>query len=168
MFTYALGALSLWTAGAELAHVPVLIAAIFSAGFFVIGSQASMLALAIHYYPATCRATGSGWMLGVGRAGGIVGALAGVPLLHLQLSISTMISILAMPAFVAAIAVGLGGFAFIRRETGSVENQDGTVLGSTLSRVRRTAPSGTLHRSGRRNRESPNIQLPIERDTLRT
>jgi MFS transporter, AAHS family, 4-hydroxybenzoate transporter len=122
MFTYALGALSLWAAGAVLAHVPVLIAAIFSAGFFVIGSQASMLALAIHYYPTTCRATGSGWMLGVGRAGGIVGALAGVPLLHLQLSINTMISILAMPAFVAAIAVGLSGFTFIRRETGSVKN----------------------------------------------
>ncbi|MFM0016521.1 MFS transporter [Paraburkholderia sediminicola] len=117
MFTYALGALSLWAAGAWLAYVPVLIATIFTAGFFVIGSQASMLALAIHYYPTACRATGSGWMLGVGRAGGIVGVLAGVPLLHLKLSINTMISILAMPAFVAAIAVGLSGWAFIRRET---------------------------------------------------
>jgi AAHS family 4-hydroxybenzoate transporter-like MFS transporter len=117
MFTYALGALSLWIAGAALAHVLVLTVAIFCAGFFVIGSQASMLALAIHYYPTACRATGSGWMLGVGRAGGIVGALAGVPLLHLQLSINTMISILAIPAFVAAAAVGLSGFVFVRRET---------------------------------------------------
>lgn len=117
MFTYAFGALSLWVAGAALAHVSVLTAAIFFAGFFVVGSQASMLALAIRYYPTACRATGSGWMLGIGRAGGIVGALAGVRLLHMQLSINTMIAVLAIPAFVAAIAVGLSGFAFVRRET---------------------------------------------------
>jgi MFS transporter, AAHS family, 4-hydroxybenzoate transporter len=109
--TYALAGLGLWMAGQVLQSVALLSAAMFFGGFFLVGSQGSMLALATRYYPTACRATGSAWMLGVGRAGGIVGALIGGVLLHRGYGAAPMFAILMPPALVAAVAVTLCGLA---------------------------------------------------------
>lgn len=107
--TFALGAASLFIASHSLASAMSLSAAIFAAGIFLVGAQSSMLSLAMGFYPTVCRATGSAWMLGVGRVGGIVGPLAGGYLLREGLDVQTMMRLLAPATLVAAGAVAIGG-----------------------------------------------------------
>lgn len=107
--TFVVGAISLIVASHSLANVAPLSAAMFASGVFLVGAQSSMLALALGFYPTSCRATGSAWMLGVGRAGGIVGALAGGYLLRAGLDVQAMMSLLASVALVAAASVAICG-----------------------------------------------------------
>jgi MFS transporter, AAHS family, 4-hydroxybenzoate transporter len=55
----------------------VLLAACFFAGFCVLGIQAGINVAGSLVYPTSLRANGSGWQLGVGRVGSIVGPLLG-------------------------------------------------------------------------------------------
>ncbi|MBK4738676.1 MFS transporter [Noviherbaspirillum pedocola] len=55
------------------AKLPVLMVAIFLAGFCVSGGQKSVIALSALFYPTEIRSTGVGWALGIGRFGGIAG-----------------------------------------------------------------------------------------------
>jgi AAHS family 4-hydroxybenzoate transporter-like MFS transporter len=55
----------------------------FALGFFVIGAQAGLNALATKFYPTFIRSTGIGWALGVGRIGSIIGPLLGGMLLSI-------------------------------------------------------------------------------------
>ena len=52
-------------------------ATILIAGACTNGAQAGLNALAATIYPTPLRATGTGWALGVGRIGAILGPLAG-------------------------------------------------------------------------------------------
>ena len=54
----------------------LLIIATFCAGFCVSGGQKTVNAPAVLFYPAEVRSTGVGWVLGIGRVGGIVGPAA--------------------------------------------------------------------------------------------
>jgi MFS transporter, AAHS family, 4-hydroxybenzoate transporter len=56
---------------------PVLLAASFLAGFCVLGVQSGINVAGAMVYPTSLRANGSGWQLGVGRIGSIVGPLLG-------------------------------------------------------------------------------------------
>ncbi|MGU7784296.1 MFS transporter [Burkholderia sp. PU8-34] len=107
--TFALAGLGLWVASQVLPHAALLSAAMFFAGFFLVGSQGSMLALAMRYYPTDCRATGSAWMLGMGRAGGIIGALFVGALLHRGFDTAKLFVVLTPPLMAAAVAVGICG-----------------------------------------------------------
>ncbi len=69
------------------------------------GAQSSMPALAAGFYPTQGRATGVAWMLGIGRFGGILGAFSGAFLMQAQLSFETIFTLLAIPAFLSAIAL---------------------------------------------------------------
>ena len=106
-WTFALGAASLFIASHSLASTMLLSAAIFAAGIFLVGAQSSMLSLAIGFYPTVCRATGTAWMLGVGRVGGIVGTLAGGYLLREGLEVQTTMGLLAPATLAAAGAVAI-------------------------------------------------------------
>jgi AAHS family 4-hydroxybenzoate transporter-like MFS transporter len=55
------------------ASLPVLMVAVFLAGFCVSGGQKSVIALSALFYPTEIRSTGVGWALGIGRFGGIAG-----------------------------------------------------------------------------------------------
>ena len=79
--------------------------AIFAAGLFVVGGQAALNALSGMFYPSHIRATGSGWALGVGRLGAVVGPVVGSSLLALHLSQSTLFYIEAAPFVICACAV---------------------------------------------------------------
>lgn len=80
------------------------IAAVFVAGFGVIGGQTAANALAAVSYPTEIRSTGVGWALGVGRVGSIVGpAVAGV-LLTMEVSVRDIFLLSAIPALLAAVA----------------------------------------------------------------
>ena len=105
---FTLGALFILAAGQSLDSMPLLATTVFTLGFFMVGSQGSMLVLALRYYPTECRASGSAWMLGIGRFGGILGAFGGGALFAFGYSMASTIAIISLPAFVAAVSVALG------------------------------------------------------------
>jgi MFS family permease len=75
-----LGALA--TLSMVVTHHPVLnIVAIAAAGFFLIGGQFMLNNTCAMTYPVNARGTGTGYMLGVGRLGGILGPYIGGALL---------------------------------------------------------------------------------------
>ena len=57
--------------------LPLLLAATFVAGFCVLGIQSGINVAGAMIYPTSLRANGSGWELGIGRIGSIVGPLLG-------------------------------------------------------------------------------------------
>jgi AAHS family 4-hydroxybenzoate transporter-like MFS transporter len=78
---------------------------IFIMGIAMNGAQSSMPSLAAEFYPTHGRATGVAWMMGVGRLGGISGALIGAELMRRQLGFDQIFTLLAFPAFLAAGAL---------------------------------------------------------------
>jgi len=78
---------------------------IFLAGTTMNSAQSSMGSIAAGFYPTHCRATGMAWMLGLGRFGGISGALMGAGFMHWGLGLSGIFTLLAIPALIAALAL---------------------------------------------------------------
>jgi len=62
---------------AGLTSQTALLTATFLAGFCVLGVQSGINVVGALIYPTSLRANGSGWQLGLGRIGSIVGPLAG-------------------------------------------------------------------------------------------
>jgi AAHS family 4-hydroxybenzoate transporter-like MFS transporter len=88
-----------------------MVLAVFGAGFCVSGSQVGVNALAAAYYPTANRATGVSWANGVGRSGSVLGSMLGGLMLSLGWGIPTVFAIVAIPAFIAGLAIfamGLG------------------------------------------------------------
>jgi AAHS family 4-hydroxybenzoate transporter-like MFS transporter len=121
---YALAAVLVAAIGALGAGaVPMMLLTIFAAGFFVIGSQYCMNALAANFYPTTLRSTGIGWALGIGRIGSIIGPVVGGMVLSLGWSAGQLFVAAAAPAAVASLAVFLIGWQFGRRYRSTSEPQ---------------------------------------------
>jgi len=86
--------------------IPALLAfAIFGAGFGVAGAQVGVNALAAAYYPTAARATGVSWANAVGRTGSVLGSMLGGFLLSLGWDLSTVFTVAAAPALLAALAM---------------------------------------------------------------
>ncbi|MGF6974020.1 AAHS family 4-hydroxybenzoate transporter-like MFS transporter [Paraburkholderia sp. JPY465] len=81
----------------------------FWMGYCMNGSNTGFCALAASSYPTRMRATGTSWMLGIGRFGGIAGAMLGAGMLHANWGFSQVFTSLALPAAVGAAAVLLKG-----------------------------------------------------------
>jgi MFS transporter, AAHS family, 4-hydroxybenzoate transporter len=62
---------------AGLSSTSALIAATFFAGFIVLGIQSGINVVGAMIYPTSLRANGSGWQLGIGRLGAIIGPFVG-------------------------------------------------------------------------------------------
>ena len=62
---------------AGLRSQAAVLVATFFAGFFVLGIQSGINVVGALIYPTSLRANGSGWELGLGRIGSIVGPIAG-------------------------------------------------------------------------------------------
>ena len=103
--TYAATGVLIYAVGHGTGSQVLLGVLIFLAGTAMNGAQSSMPSLAAAFYPTQGRATGVAWMLGIGRFGGIAGALLGAELLRLHLGFDTIFTLLAVPAFVAAGAL---------------------------------------------------------------
>ena len=97
------------TIGFLTGSLPLLLTAVFVAGFFVIGSQFCMNYLAAAYYPTSIRSTGVGWALGIGRIGSIVGPVVGGIVIGMGWSPQTIFIACAIPALVSSVAVFLIG-----------------------------------------------------------
>jgi AAHS family 4-hydroxybenzoate transporter-like MFS transporter len=87
---------------AGLTSRTALLATISLAGFIVLGIQSGLNVLGAMIYPTSLRANGSGWQLGVGRIGSIIGPLIGG--LLLGMAVPTLYMWSAVP-FAAAAAV---------------------------------------------------------------
>src|SRR5215472_16173139 len=57
--------------------MPALLIAAFFSGFLVLGIQTGINVAGALIYPTSLRSNGSGWQLGIGRIGSIVGPLLG-------------------------------------------------------------------------------------------
>ena len=68
-----------------------------------------MNALAAAYYPTANRATGVSWANGVGRIGSVLGSMLGGFMLSLGWGIPTVFAIVAIPAFIAGLAIFVMG-----------------------------------------------------------
>ncbi|MBS0332945.1 MAG: 3-(3-hydroxy-phenyl)propionate transporter MhpT [Proteobacteria bacterium] len=82
LVSYVAIALGLAALGAAHGFAPVTAAAVV-VGFFAIGGQLVLYAMAPRYYPTLARATGVGAAVSVGRVGGITGPLAAGKLMAL-------------------------------------------------------------------------------------
>ena len=107
---YAITALSLFALGAAegfwvVAGVGVVV------GFFVVGVQVVLYAVAPAYYPTLVRATGVGAAISFGRLGGIAGPLAAGKLLALGMTPAGVL----MTATPFAVVAGLAGLAVVFR-----------------------------------------------------
>jgi AAHS family 4-hydroxybenzoate transporter-like MFS transporter len=117
----------------QLGHAAIPVsAAIFVAGFCVVGGQIGANALAAAFYPTALRATGVGWALGIGRIGSIIGPLVGGLLLAAKWSAAAVFLAAAAAAFCASLAAFCLG-RLIRPSDAGVAVEQPTSLRATLT-----------------------------------
>jgi MFS transporter, AAHS family, 4-hydroxybenzoate transporter len=83
-------------------HFQLICALTFVVGFCMGGGSVGMTAFCAAYYPTTARATGTSWMLGIGRLGAVLSAITGAAMLTLGWSLPRIFLALVVPALVAA------------------------------------------------------------------
>jgi AAHS family 4-hydroxybenzoate transporter-like MFS transporter len=86
---------------AGLTSQAALLTATFFAGFLVLGIQSGINVIGAMIYPTSLRANGSGWQLGIGRIGSIVGPLVGA--VFVGLPVQTLYTWAALPFAVGAV-----------------------------------------------------------------
>jgi len=95
---------------------PALLAlATFCAGFCVSGSQKSINALAVIFYPTHVRSTGVGWALGIGRFGSILGPVLAGWLLSWGWSAASLMQLAALPMLLAAVLIYMMGLSYYQK-----------------------------------------------------
>jgi AAHS family 4-hydroxybenzoate transporter-like MFS transporter len=102
--TYLIASVAITAIGFSSHSVPLVTAAVFCAGFCIVGGQIASNALTATYYPTSMRSTGIGWALGIGRIGSIVGPLVGGVMLSNHVSVQTLFVTAAVPALCACVA----------------------------------------------------------------
>jgi MFS transporter, AAHS family, 4-hydroxybenzoate transporter len=103
---YVLSAALVLTIGRGVSDQVWLAVLIFLTGTAVTSAVTSMSALAAAFYPTQSRATGVAWMLGIGRMGAVAGAMTGGVMMSMGLQFGAVFTLLAVPALVAALALG--------------------------------------------------------------
>ena len=97
--------------GQHFGSVPLLMSALFIAGGCIIGGQLNFPAMTVALYPPHVRGAGTGWTMGVGRIGSIVGPMLGGALVAAHLGAGRLFGIAAIAPAIAAgtllIAAGL-------------------------------------------------------------
>ena len=83
----------------------MLVTVVFVAGSCVVGGQPTVNSMAAVYYPTYLRSTGIGWALGIGRAGAILGTVAGGTVCGGELVGAGHPYSAAIPALVSALAM---------------------------------------------------------------
>jgi AAHS family 4-hydroxybenzoate transporter-like MFS transporter len=86
---------------AGLTSREILLTTTFFAGFVVLGIQSGINVVGAMIYPTSLRANGSGWELGIGRIGSIVGPFLGALLIGLP--IETLYALSALPFLFGAV-----------------------------------------------------------------
>ena len=110
-FAYFVTAVLLVVLSRSTGTVGLLMIVTFLAGTAMNGAQTSMPVLAAWTYPTKSRASGVSWMLGIGRFGGITGALAGGFLLQAGFKMAAIVQGLSVAALLAAAALFVKAYA---------------------------------------------------------
>jgi AAHS family 4-hydroxybenzoate transporter-like MFS transporter len=84
--------------------VGMLVALSFAGGFCILGNQNSLNAVVGIIYPTACRSKGAGWALGIGRFGSIAGPMLGAQLVAIQMPLTTIFYVPAVPLAIGAVA----------------------------------------------------------------
>ncbi|RKK03785.1 MFS transporter [Pseudoroseomonas wenyumeiae] len=122
---FVLTSVSVALVGMVAGHLALLVATVFLAGVIMNTAQSSLPALAATFYPTEGRATGVGWMLGLGRFGGIAGSFLVAELSRRHLSLSGIFLVVAIPGLIAAAALIIKQIAHPQ----AARAQPGAVLG---------------------------------------
>ena len=104
---FLLAAVAVAAIGAVGRAPGALMITIFAAGLFVVGVQSVLNALTGLFYPPEIRSTGSGWALGIGRAGAALGPALGSALGSLGLPRNQLFYLEAAPFVIGAAAIYL-------------------------------------------------------------
>jgi MFS transporter, AAHS family, 4-hydroxybenzoate transporter len=99
------GAVVIALLGQDVRAVAPLMFALFVAGGCIIGGQLNFPAMTVALYPQHVRGAGTGWTMGVGRLGSIVGPMVGGALVAANFSVSSLFVIAAIPPVIAAGAL---------------------------------------------------------------
>jgi MFS transporter, AAHS family, 4-hydroxybenzoate transporter len=99
------GALVVAQLGQEFHSIPAVMLTLFLAGGCIIGGQLNFPAMTVALYPPHVRAAGTGWTMGVGRLGSIVGPLVGAALVAADIGAGRLFVLAAIPPAVAAGAL---------------------------------------------------------------
>lgn len=102
---FVLTSVSVALVGLVAGQVALLVATVFVAGVIMNTAQSSLPALAAAFYPTEGRATGVGWMLGLGRFGGIAGSFLVAELSRRHLSLASIFMVVAIPGLISAAAL---------------------------------------------------------------
>jgi AAHS family 4-hydroxybenzoate transporter-like MFS transporter len=102
---FVLTSASVALVGLVAGQVALLVATVFVAGVIMNTAQSSLPALAAAFYPTEGRATGVGWMLGLGRFGGIAGSFLVAELSRRHLSLASIFMVVAIPGLISAAAL---------------------------------------------------------------
>lgn len=108
---FAVTAVAIYAIGQVGGSVGPLVLVVLLAGTAMNTAQSSLPALAAAFYPTQGRATGVGWMLGLGRFGGIAGSFLVAELARQRLDLSQIFTVVAVPALIAAAALIVKQFA---------------------------------------------------------
>jgi MFS transporter, AAHS family, 4-hydroxybenzoate transporter len=101
---YLIGALGVMLIPVAGSNSALVMAAVFTTGFGILGGQTVTNAVSAIFYPTEIRSTGVGWATGIGRVGSIVGpALAGL-LLQISIPANYVILLAVIPALIASAA----------------------------------------------------------------
>ena len=99
------GAVVIALLGQNVRAVAPLMFALFVAGGCIIGGQLNFPAMTVALYPQHVRGAGTGWTMGVGRLGSIVGPMVGGALVAANFSVGSLFVIAAIPPVIAAGAL---------------------------------------------------------------
>ena len=129
---FSIGAVALILLGFK-SQQAVLYTLIAVAGAATIGSQILLYTFVAQFYPAAVRSTGMGWASGIGRIGAIVGPVLTGALLTLELPHQMNFLAIAIPGFIAALAIFLVNLqaSVDGQHTPSTESNDAKVSGNT-------------------------------------
>lgn len=117
-FFYALTAVAVGLIGFTVSmHIAFLIGVVLFAGIVMNTAQASMPALAAHFYPTEGRTTGVSMMLGIGRFGGIAGSYLVAFLIMQSLPLPQIFMILAVPALISLLCLILKNRIYRKMES---------------------------------------------------
>ncbi|MDO4637997.1 MAG: aromatic acid/H+ symport family MFS transporter [Lautropia sp.] len=94
---YFLGALALVLLGHVGEHFALMCMIAFVIGAGLNGGGTGMNALSSHFFPLQARATGNGWMHGIGRIGAVISAFAGAWILNAGWGLGMVTLVLTVP-----------------------------------------------------------------------
>ncbi|WP_211705010.1 MFS transporter, partial [Paraburkholderia domus] len=102
---FIVSALAVAGIGQSASHYGVVCGLAFVAGATLVGGSVGLAAFAAEFYPTETRATGISIMLGLGRFGAILSALAGAAMLTLRWDLSQIFLALLFPGIAASLVI---------------------------------------------------------------